>query len=55
MALAEAGAQMRKKFWAPEFAFLEGSPTPEEFKGRMGAMLDCLVIQEKPDNGLNMY
>jgi hypothetical protein len=55
MALAEAGAQMRKKFWAPEFAFLEGSPTPEEFKGRIGAMLDCLVIQEKPDNGLDMY
>ncbi|MCR8958763.1 hypothetical protein M0765_013795 [Variovorax sp. S2] len=55
LALAEAGVEMRKKFWAPELVFLEGGLTPERFRGRMGAMLDCLVIQEKPEKELELY
>lgn len=54
MALADAGVEMRRKFWAPELAFVVGHLTREEFRGRMGAMLDCLVLQEKPDKELEL-
>ncbi|TDP80901.1 hypothetical protein EV672_110116 [Aquabacterium commune] len=55
IALAEAGVAMRERLWAPELVFLEGSPTPEDFRGRVGAMLDCLVLQEKPAKELALY
>lgn len=55
MALAEVGVTMRKAHWVPELVFLERYPTPEEFKGRVGALLDCLVVQEKPDKKLALH
>lgn len=55
MKLAEAGAKLRQKHFAPEFAFVNAPLTPEEFRECIGTMLDCLVIQEKPNNALDMY
>jgi len=55
MKLAEAGANLRRNHFAPEFAFINAPLTPEDFRTRMGAMLDCLVIQEKPNDALDMY
>lgn len=55
MKMAEAGVQLRQKHWAPEFAFISHSLTPEEFRLCIGAMLDCLVIQGKPNGVQDMY
>ena len=55
MKLVEAGAQLRQKHWAPEFLFISKPLEPEEFRNLVGAMLDCLVIQGKPNNGLDIY
>ena len=55
MKLAEAGAELRHNHLSPEFAFINAPLTPEDFRGRVGAMLDCLVIQEKPNDVLDMF
>lgn len=53
--MAEAGVQLRQKHWAPEFLFISKPLTPEEFKGLIGTMLDCLVIQGKPNEEFDMH
>ncbi|WP_333983517.1 hypothetical protein [Burkholderia gladioli] len=55
MKLAENGSKLRQTHFAPELAFINAPLTPEDFRNRIGAMLDCLVIQEKPNNVLDMY
>jgi hypothetical protein len=50
----EAGAKLRQNHFTPEFEFINVPLTPKDFKNHMGAMLDCLVIQEKPNDGLDM-
>ncbi len=55
MKLAEAGAQLRWNRWAPEFDFLSGKMTTDGFKQTVSSMLDCLVIQSKPDGKFDMY
>lgn len=55
MKMAEAGVQLRQKYWAPEFSFISHPLTVEQFRRRIGAMLDCLVIQGKPNGALDMY
>lgn len=55
MKLVEAGVQLRQKHWAPEFSFISKPLEPEEFRNLIGSMLDCLVIQGKPNNELDMY
>jgi hypothetical protein len=47
--LAEAGVQLRQNRWAPEFEFILKGWTPEQFTDAIGSMLDCLVIQSKPE------
>ncbi len=55
MKMAEAGVQLRQKHWAPELAFISRPLPPEEFRQCIGAMLDCLVIQGKPNGAPDMY
>ncbi|MCY1224066.1 hypothetical protein D9M72_362100 [compost metagenome] len=55
MALVEAGARLRRNRWAPELEFLSEIMTVDGFKKAVGTMLDCLVIQGKPDNAHDMY
>ncbi|KZP57551.1 hypothetical protein A3N37_02015 [Enterobacter ludwigii] len=55
MKMAESGAELRQKNWAPEFSLISKPLTPEEFRGFIGMMLDCLVIQGKPNGALDMY
>lgn len=55
MRLAEAGVRLRRKRWAPEMLFLSSRLTTEKLRSRFGSMLDCLVIQEKPERKLDIY
>ncbi|WP_143746657.1 hypothetical protein [Caballeronia catudaia] len=55
MKLAEAGAQLRRSRWAPELDFLSGTMTTDGFKRAVSTMLDCLVIQSKPEGRFDMY
>ena len=55
MELAEAGVRLRQNHWAPEFSFISKSLESEEFRKLVGAMLDCLVIQGKSNEELDMY
>jgi hypothetical protein len=55
MTLAEAGAELRRNRWAPELDFLSRTMTTDGFKQAVSTMLDCLVIQDKPDSEFDMY
>lgn len=53
--LAEAGVRLRQGNLVPELA-LAGAPwSPEELRKCIGLMLDCLVIQGKPEGRSEMY
>lgn len=53
--LAEAGLEMRKKDRMPESLLLSRSLCAEDFKQTIGKMLDCLIIQQKPCDELDMF
>ncbi|HHQ6631957.1 TPA: hypothetical protein ACSTL1_003458 [Serratia fonticola] len=55
MKLAESGAQLREKKWDLEFLLISKPLTPEKFREFIGQMLDCLVIQEKANEELDLY
>ncbi|WP_186103845.1 hypothetical protein [Burkholderia gladioli] len=52
--LAQAGVQLRQGNWIPEFSFLTHKLDGEQLREWMGSMLDCLIIQEKPDAMLDI-
>ena len=55
MKLAEAGVKLRQKRWAPELVFLSSRLTSEKLRSHFGTMLDCLIMQCKPEGKLDIY
>ncbi|MGP2832037.1 hypothetical protein ACTVKO_01830 [Serratia nevei] len=55
MELAEAGVRLRQKNWAPEFDFISNALKPNDFKKLIGSMIDCLFIQEKSSQEVDLY